>query len=107
METQNPWWRDETYTFADNIWQMYDDSNIRVASGNYLKLQSFSLRYVVPDEFCRKLALKSAYLSFTGTNLFTICSRKLKGQEPTQSGSSDNINLSVRPNYSFSLNVTF
>lgn len=107
VETQNPWWRDETYTFADNIWQMYDDSNIRVASGNYLKLQSFSLRYVVPDEFCRKLALKSAYLSFTGTNLFTICSRKLKGQEPTQSGSSDNINLSVRPNYSFSLNVTF
>lgn len=106
-QSLDPWWSKETYSFASSIWQMYDNSNLRVASGNYLKLQTLSLRYAMPDEFCQKLLLKAAYLSFTGTNLFTICSKKLKGQEPTQSGSSDNINLSVRPGYSFTLNVTF
>ena len=96
------------YPFAGNsIYDMYDNSNIRVVNGNYLKLQSLSFRYNVHDEICKKLHIRSAYLSLTGTNLFTICSKKLKGQDPTQSGSSDAINLTVRPNYSLTLNVTF
>ncbi len=107
QKTHEPWWSKETYKFAENIWQMYDDSDLRVVSGDYLKLQSLSLRYVIPEVLCKYLALKSAYVSFTGTNLFTVCSKKLKGQEPTQSGSSDNINLSVRPNYSLNLNINF
>lgn len=86
---------------------MYDNSNLRVVSNDYLKLTSASLRYVVPDEFCRKLHLKSAYISISGTNLFTICNKKLKGQDPSQSGSSELINISVRPTYSLKLNVTF
>ena len=106
-KTLTPWWRKmDKNRFASNIWEMYDQSNLRVVSGNYLKLQSISLRYVIPEDFCKKLSLKSAYLSFSGTNLFTICSRKLKGQDPTQSGSSDLV-LSVRPTYSFQLNVSF
>ena len=48
-----------------------------------------------------------AYLNVSGTNLFTLCSKKLKGQDPSQSGSSELINISVRPTYSLSLNVTF
>lgn len=31
--------------FANNVWQMYDDSDLRVVSGNYLKLQSLSFSY--------------------------------------------------------------
>lgn len=103
----SPWWQQEPYKFAENIWQMYDDSNIRVVSGNYLKLQSLSFRYVIPERICKYLSLQAAYVSFTGSNLFTVCSKKLNGQEPTQSGSSDNINLSVRPNYSLNLNISF
>lgn len=86
---------------------MYDNSNLRVASGDYLRLQNVSLRYVVPERLCQKLLLKSAYVSVTGTNLFTLCSKKLKGQDPSQSGSSSLVNLSIRPMYSFQLNVTF
>ena len=106
----SPWWTSAglLYPFAGgSIYDMYDDSDIRVVSGNYLKLQSVSFRYNVHDSFCKKMHIKSAYLSLTGTNLFTICSKKLKGQDPTQSGTSPNINLSVRPNYSLTLNVTF
>lgn len=106
-KTLEPWWYNKTYQFAQNIWQMYDESDIRVVSGNYLKLQSLSLRYVFPEKICKSLLLKSAYVSFSGSNLFTLSAKELRGQEPTQSGSSDNINLSVRPHYSFSLNISF
>lgn len=108
----SPWWSGSStgllYPFAgSSIYDMYDNSDIRVVKGNYLKLQSISFRYNVHDEICKKLHIKSAYLSLTGTNLFTICSKALKGQDPTQSGASNNINLTIRPNYSLSLNVTF
>lgn len=106
-ETLTPWWNDQPYKFAGNIWNMYDNSNLRVVSNDYLKLTSASLRYVVPDELCRKLCLRSAYISISGTNLFTICRKELRGQDPSQSGSSALINISVRPTYSLKLNVTF
>ncbi len=102
-----PWWHGETYDFSKTLWDMYDFSNLRVASGNYLKLSSISLRYVVSESFCEKLRVKSLYLNLSGTNLFTLCSRKLKGQDPSQSGSTGLINISVRPTYSLQLNVTF
>lgn len=104
------WWADYSgdYLLADDSpYRMYDYSDIRVAKGDYLKLQSLSFRYNVHDKFCEKLGIKSAYLSLTGTNLFTICSKALKGQDVSQDGTSPTINLSIRPNYSFSLNVTF
>lgn len=101
-----PWWRSNA-KFAENIWQMYDNSNVRVASGDYLKLSSISLRYNIPEKFCHKIFLKSAYVSLSGSNLFTICSKDLKGQDPTQSGSSSTVNISVRPMYNIQLNVTF
>lgn len=106
-ETKTPWWKGKPYEFAGNIWDMYDNSDVRVVSNDYLRLTSASLRYVVPEEFCRKLNLKSAYISISGTNLFVLCSKKLEGQDPSQSGSSDLINISVRPTYSLKLNVTF
>ena len=105
--TRTPWWNDKSYEFAGTIWNMYYNSNVRVVSGDYLKLTSLSLRYVVPKRICQKMYMKSAYLSVSGTNLFTICSKKLKGQDPSQFGSSELINISVRPTYSLSLNVTF
>lgn len=101
------WCNDTPYDFADNIWQMYDESDIRVVSGNYLKLSSLSLRYIIPEQFCKKLHMRSAYVSLSGTNIFTLCSKKLKGQDPSQSGTTDLINISVRPTYSLQLNVTF
>ena len=106
-QMNNYWWKNNTYDWQQNYWTMYDYSDIRVASGNYLKLSSLQLRYVVPEHLCKRLYMKSAYLSVSGTNLFTLCSKKLKGQDPSQSGSTNLINISVRPTYSLTLNVTF
>lgn len=104
----NVWWKGETYNFGKNIWEMYNYADIRVVSGNYLKLQSLNLRYVFPDHICKKLGCSSLYVSASGTNLFTWSAKELKGQDPTsQSGSADKINVAVPATYTFSVNVAF
>lgn len=87
---------------------MYDNSDIRVVSGNYLKLSSVSFRYLFSEKVLKALRLKAAYFELTGTNLFTISAKELKGQDPaTQSGSANTINMSLRPTYSCRINITF
>ena len=112
-EKDRGWWSDTKYKTgwdvfsSTDIYTMYDDSDLRVASGNYLRLQSASLRYVLPRETAKKLGISSAYFSVSGSNLFTICSKDLRGQTPEQSGASDVANISVRPKWSFSMSVVF
>lgn len=104
-----PWWQQypaTAYTFGGNIYEMYDNSNIRVVSGDYLKLQSLSFRYNFDDKLVRKFGLQSMYISLTGNNLFTICCKELKGQDPTQNGTTPSINLSTRPTYTLNINLT-
>lgn len=104
----NTWWiSDATVAdFASNIYQMYDDSDLRVVSGDFVKLQSLQLRYNLSTDLCKRWKIKAASLGFAGSNLFTVANKALRGQEPTQSGSTPNINLSVRPNYTLNLNLT-
>ena len=63
------WWSGYSYSFADNIWSMYDNSDIRVVSGNYLKLSSVSFRYLFSEKVLKALRLKSAYFELTGNKL--------------------------------------
>ena len=107
-QTMGMWCVEKPYNFGKNLWNMWDNSNIRVVSGDYLKMQSLSLRYNVPEAFARKMYMKSAYIGFSCTNLFMICDKKLKGQDPAvQSGSAPSINMSLCPTFSMNLNVTF
>ncbi len=93
---------------ANDLWQMYDNSDLRVVSGDFVKLQSLSVRYNFTDKFCNQLKIRSAYIGLSGTNLHTFCNKRLKGQDPaTQSGAAPTINMSLRPTYSFNLNVSF
>ena len=104
-----PWWKNEnSYKFGENIWQMYNNADIRVVSGNYLKLQSLNFRYNLPEELCKRMRVSAMYLSFSTSNLFTWSSKKLKGQDPTsQSGSASSISVPVLPSYTLNLNVSF
>ncbi|MFC3355554.1 hypothetical protein [Sphingobacterium zeae] len=104
------WWQmypATEYNLGGSAYEMYDNSDVRLVSADHLKLQSASLRYNFAEKLTKKLGLSAAYVSITGTNLFMFSSKKLKGQDPTQSGSTPNINLSVRPTFSGSLNVSF
>ena len=93
-------------TIANSVWNMYDYGDHRVVSGNYLKCSNLSVTYEFADPILKKLNLSRLALTLSGANLFTICSSKLKGQTPTQSGFAT-IQLSDRPNYSFGLTVSF
>lgn len=92
--------------FATSVWDMYDKSDIRVVSGNYLKCSSMSLRYTLDSKWLKSTPFTSLSLSLNAMNLFTISAKELKGQDPSQAGF-DKPNLSVRPSYTFQFNVTF
>lgn len=91
---------------ADNYWDMYDYSNLRVVSADYLKLQSMSVTYELPSNTLNHWGLTRLALTLSAYNLFTICDSALKGQTPTQGGFST-IQLSDRPSFSFGLNLQF
>ena len=93
-------------TFAENVWKMYDRSDLRVVSGDYLRMSNLRLTYRFKHRQVKNTPLKSLDLSLAMTNVFTIASGKLKGQDPTQANSTT-INMSLRPAYTFALNVSF
>lgn len=98
--------REGVQTIANNYWDMYDYSNIRVVSADYLKLQSMSVTYELPQNLLNTWGLTRLALTLSAYNLFTICDSALKGQTPTQGGFST-IQLSDRPSFSFGLNLQF
>lgn len=100
-------WDWKNHMESIDIYRMYDYSSLRVASGNYLRLQSVDFTYMLPERACDKLGIASASFYVAGSNLFVLCSDKLKGQSPEQSGSSSVANISIRPNYSLGFSVNF
>ena len=97
---------DDVYPIADSYFDMYDYSNIRVVSADYLKLQSCSITYEFDKQLLSRLGISRLELTASAYNLFTICDSKLKGQAPTQGGFST-IQLSDRPSFSLGLNIRF
>lgn len=93
---------------AKNIWAMYNQSDLRVVSGDYLKLRSLSLKHYVSESFAKKLHVSAINFRFDVTNIFTLKDKKLKGQDPQQiafgSGSGATPPCS---SYTLGLNVTF
>ena len=98
-QTVSHWSAGQSYNYATNIWQMYDNSDIRVVSADFVKVKSMSFLYALPDKTCKRMGLQSATLSLSGTNLYTFASKQLMGQDPEQSGFSGTIQLSSRPTY--------
>lgn len=92
--------------FALNAWDMYNYSDIRVVDGSYLKCSNLSLTYDFPEGILKSLRLSMLSITASVSNLFTIASKELRGQSPTQSGFST-IQLPDLPTYSLGLNVTF
>lgn len=68
--------------------------------------QNLSLSYDLPERWLRSGRLNSLSITASTTNVFTICSPKLKGQAPIQSGFAE-VQLSDRPTFSLGINVSF
>ncbi|MFC5046013.1 SusC/RagA family TonB-linked outer membrane protein [Aquimarina hainanensis] len=67
----------------DNAYDLYNNSDIRVADGTYARMRSIALGYTVPKSYAQKLGLSSAKVRVQGENLFLLYSDdKLQGQDP-------------------------
>ncbi len=97
-----------TINIGDNMWQMYNQSDIRVVSGDFLRLRTAYIRYNIPEKICRKMRMNSASVRVEGNNLFVVCSKDLNGQDPEQLGLGS-IGITTPPvaSFSFGLDITF
>ena len=91
---------------ADNAWQMYDYSDVRVVSADYLKLSTLSLTYELTRQQLKRLGLERLALTVSGYNLNTWCNSRLRGQTPTQGGFSQ-VQLSDTPSYTLGVTIDF
>lgn len=91
---------------AEDSWTMYDYSNIRVVSADYLQLSNLSLTYEIPASVLSNYKMHRVAITLSGANLYTLCAKELKGQAPTQSGFAA-VQLSDRPSYTLGINVEF
>lgn len=85
---------------------MYDYSDLRVVSADYLKLANVTLTYEFPKRWLSYWKLHRLALTLGATNLYTFCNSKLRGQTPTQGGFSE-VQLSDTPTYTLGLTVDF
>ena len=97
---------DVKYRIADNKWDMYNKSDLRVVSGSFLRCRSISIRYDFFKEWVNKLKLTSASISFDMGNVFVIKDKALQGRDPEQIGLGSR-SIPPQRTYSFRLNVSF
>jgi len=86
-----------------NPYRLYNDSDIRVAKADFLKLKMVALSYSVPQNVLDFLHVSSMLVRFQVMNLFTIADKKWKGLDPETNGA----NIPALPTYSFGINVSF
>lgn len=97
---------DKIPDFAGNTWTMYDYSDLRVVSGDFLRLSNLVFNYQIAPRLLKQYFIKNLTVNFAMTNLFTLKSKELDGQDPLQANSTS-INMSLRPAYTFGLNISF
>jgi TonB-linked SusC/RagA family outer membrane protein len=91
---------------AEDSWTMYDYSDIRVVSADYIQLANISLTYEIPNKILSNYKMHRVAITLSGSNLYTFCDKALKGQAPTQSGFAT-VQLTDRPSYTLGINVEF
>lgn len=88
-----------------NRWEMYDNSDLRVVSGNFMRCRSISLSYSMPSKILARTFLKSASLGLGVSNPFVIKSKDLKGRDPEQVTMGSQT-IPPQKTWSFTLSVT-
>ena len=72
------------YRIASSKWEMYNNSDLRVVDGSFLRCRSISMTYGFNKEFCKKLRINALNLSLSASNIFVLKDRALEGRDPEQ-----------------------
>ncbi|WP_294141438.1 SusC/RagA family TonB-linked outer membrane protein [uncultured Sanguibacteroides sp.] len=97
---------DRKFEIGDNKWEMYNKSDLRVVSGDFLRCRSLSLRYDFNTLFLKMMRMSSASLSLDISNPFVIKDKALKGRDPEQVTMGAGT-VPPQRNYALTLRVSF
>lgn len=95
----------QTPTGTNNSYSMYNYSTARVVKADFFRCRNLSLSYYFTENQL-PAALQQISCSFNVTNPFTICSKKLNGQDP-EIDSTGSTALPITRSYSLSININF
>jgi TonB-linked SusC/RagA family outer membrane protein len=96
---------------ASNISTSAAENSWYVEDGDYIRLQNISLGYRIPKNIISKIGVKSAKLTLSANNLFTLT--KYKGLDPGVGGAADTSfgidvgNYPVTRSFNASINLNF
>lgn len=99
---------DKSIDIGDNKWEMYNKSDLRVASGDFLKLRTLSLKHSLSRHICEKLHVSDANFRIEVSNVWTLKDKKLRGRDPEQISFANNTGaVPLTPTYTLGFDVTF
>ena len=99
---------DRRIEIAENGWEMYNKSDLRTASGDFLRLRTLSLRHSLSENICKKLHVSAANFRMEVSNVWTLKDKKLRGRDPEQISFSNNTGaIPLTPTYTVGFDVTF
>ncbi|ERJ58839.1 hypothetical protein M472_08660 [Sphingobacterium paucimobilis HER1398] len=88
---------------AMSFQRYYDQSDVRVAKTDFLRLRNLSVGYQVPSEWLKRYRVQGLMLRLQANNLRTWTTKEWHNLDPE----SPTANIPVLPSYSFTLNLTF
>lgn len=89
-----------------NVYQAYNRSDLRVVNNSFLRCRGMQFNYMVPAAFYKRAGIKGLTTGLFVSNLFTIASKKLNGQDPEIDGVGSTA-LPVTRQYGFNMNLNF
>ena len=91
----------------ERAYNTYNYSQQMVADGSFVRMKNISLAYDIPENFLKKVRLRSMNLRLNVTNPFLIyADKKLKGQDP-EYYKSGGVSLPTPKQYTVTLNIGF
>lgn len=85
----------------------YNFSDVRIASGDFVRLKNISLSWEFPSEYKRKLGLTTFNLKGSAVNPWLIYSdKKLNGQDP-EFRNTGGVAFPITAQYTFAINLSF
>ena len=102
-----PWTENTNYygpKLHTNAWTMYDYSDARVVSADYVKFSNLNLTYELGKRTLEKWRLQRLAISLNAYNICTFCNSDLRGQTPNQGGFSE-VQLSDTPSFTLGVNI--
>lgn len=94
-------------TSPSYAYSAYNNSDLRVAKGDFVRLKNVSIGYSVPKPIAQRLKMRNLDISIVGNNVLLIyADKKLNGADP-EFFSSGGVALPVPRQFTFALKVGF